>query len=47
VSLKLRRRYIGIELKRSYWQSAIANLKRAEQEREQVELPLFAGEIAS
>lgn len=41
-ALKLRRRYIGIELKRSYWRSAIANLKRAEQERERIEMPLFS-----
>jgi DNA modification methylase len=32
-ALKLSRRFIGGELKRSYWQSAIENLRRAESER--------------
>ena len=43
VALKHHRRYIGIELKPSYFRSAIANLERAIREREQSELPLFAG----
>ena len=33
MSLKLNRKFIGCELKESYWKSAIANLKRAEQEK--------------
>jgi DNA modification methylase len=43
VSLKLHRKYVGIELKGSYWKSAIVNLNRAIRERTQEELPLFAG----
>lgn len=35
VSLKLHRKFIGIELKESYWRSGIANLNRAIQERSQ------------
>lgn len=35
VALKNNRKYIGIELKGSYWQTAIRNLKMAEQERNQ------------
>ena len=33
MSLKLNRKFIGCELKESYWKSAVANLKRAEQEK--------------
>lgn len=32
VAVKLRRRFVGIELKESYWQVAVGNLRRAEQE---------------
>jgi DNA modification methylase len=35
VSLKLNRKFIGCELKESYWKSAITNLNRAVQERSQ------------
>jgi len=31
MALKLDRRFVGGELKRSYWESAIRNLRRAEQ----------------
>lgn len=31
-SLLLKRKFIGVELKRSYWETAVKNLKRAEQE---------------
>jgi len=37
-ALKLNRKFIGCELKESYWKSAIANLKRAEQERSAMSL---------
>jgi len=33
MALKLDRRFVGGELKRSYWESAIRNLRRAEQEK--------------
>jgi len=43
VSLKLNRRFVGCELKPSYWKSAIANLERGLKERRerQDEHPLF------
>jgi len=34
-SLKMGRRFVGIELKRSYWEQACANLSRAEHEAKQ------------
>ncbi len=34
-SIKLRRRFIGIELKESYYQAALVNLKRAEESEQQ------------
>lgn len=37
-ALKLNRKFIGCELKESYWKSAVANLKRAEQERSAMSL---------
>jgi DNA modification methylase len=37
-ALKLNRKFVGCELKESYWKSAIANLKRAEQERSTMSL---------
>jgi DNA modification methylase len=38
MALKLNRKFIGCELKESYWKSAVANLKRAEQERSTMSL---------
>lgn len=38
VALKLERRYVGIELKESYWQSSIENLRAAEVEKNQMTL---------
>jgi DNA modification methylase len=35
MALKLKRRFVGIELKRSYWESAIRNLHTAENEGQQ------------
>ena len=40
-SIRLGRKGIGIELKSTYWQVGVRNLKRAESAN--VELPLFAG----
>jgi superfamily II DNA or RNA helicase len=37
-SLQMGRRFLGIELKRSYWEQACANLRRAEHEAKQVDL---------
>lgn len=37
-ALRLNRRFVGIELKESYWRSACENLKRAERERAQPSL---------
>jgi superfamily II DNA or RNA helicase len=34
VALERGRQFIGVELKRSYWEQAVANLKRAEHERD-------------
>jgi DNA modification methylase len=42
-AIRLHRRFVGAELKRSYWQSAVRNLRAAEVEREQG--TLFAGVI--
>lgn len=42
VSVKLGRRFVGIELKRSYYESAIQNLKRAELEATAGQRDLFA-----
>lgn len=39
-SIKNDRRFVGIELKRSYWSLAVSNLRAAEQEKE---VSLFAG----
>jgi DNA modification methylase len=38
VALRLNRRYVGIELKESYWRSAIENLESAVAERDQMTL---------
>lgn len=40
VSVQMGRRFMGIELKRSYWEQAVRNLKTAHQET----MPLFAEE---
>lgn len=37
-SIKAGRRFVGVELKRSYWEQAVKNLRRAEVERGQVGL---------
>jgi hypothetical protein len=45
MALKLGRQYIGIELKRSYWETTIKNFKRALRDREEEErerMPLLA-----
>ena len=42
MALKLGRRFTGIELKKSYWESAINNLQAAVNETKQFRL--FAGE---
>lgn len=45
VSVQLGRRFVGAELKLSYWKQAVANLERAEREKEQPTLfDLFAEE---
>lgn len=45
VSVRLNRRFVGIELKDSYWQSAVRNLEQTEIECTQADL--FAGEPAA
>ena len=47
-AIKMGRRAIGVELKRSYWQQAVANLRHAETESEQPDLFTVSGvEVAS
>ena len=35
VSVQMGRRFVGAELKPSYWKQAVANLERAEREKDQ------------
>ncbi len=42
-SLRLGRRFVGVELKESYWRQACANLRNVERYAERADLPLFAG----
>jgi hypothetical protein len=44
VAVKAGRRFVGVELKESYWKQACANLRSAEMEREQGTLALEAAE---
>jgi hypothetical protein len=46
VSIKHDRRFVGCELKRSYWKSAIENLKRAQQEKHSMTLFDFAEQLS-
>lgn len=45
VAVKLERRFVGVELKESYWQTGVRNLQRAVRERQQGEL--FVGQEAA
>lgn len=47
ISLKLNRRFVGIELKRSYWLSACRNLERALSERQQPTLFDVLAEVSA
>lgn len=42
VALKMERRFLGFELKRSYWQAAVNNLRRAAGEKQQTIFDLVA-----
>ncbi len=43
VAVKNKRRYVGVELKRSYFDTAVNNLRRAERESDEESLPLLKG----